>query len=77
MAASVNSSWAPRGPQPKSAEPQDALQVREAHLDLFAFTARLLECFGSDKRSGDIAGTLMNVAWNFADGGLGAASGFM
>jgi len=40
---------ATRASQTKSVEPQDALQVREPHLDAFAVVPGLLEGFGPDK----------------------------
>jgi hypothetical protein len=38
---------ASRAAQSKPTEPQDALQVREPHLDLLAIAARLLEALGA------------------------------
>jgi hypothetical protein len=55
-----------RTTESKTTEPQDALQVREPHLDALAVTPRLLECFGADERSGNVAGVLVNVAWDFS-----------
>ena len=45
--------------QSKSAELQDALQVRKPHLDLLALAPRLLKVLGANERSGDVAGMLI------------------
>ena len=45
-----------RAAQSKPTEPQDALQVREPHLDLLALTPRLLEALGTSERPGDVSG---------------------
>jgi hypothetical protein len=42
----LGASWAT---QPKATEPQDALQVREPHLDLLALTPRLLKGRGASE----------------------------
>jgi hypothetical protein len=47
---------ATRATQPKSTEPQDALQVGETHLDALAVVPGLLEGVGAGKRSSNIAG---------------------
>ena len=52
--------------QPKPAELQDALQVREPHLDLLALTSRLLKAFGASVRSGDVSGVLVDIARDLA-----------
>jgi hypothetical protein len=52
--------------QSKPAELQDALEVRKPHLDLLALAPRLLEVLGANERSGDVAGTLMDIARNLA-----------
>ena len=57
---------AKRATQSKPAELQDALQVREPHLDLLALTPRPLEGLGASKRSGNVSCTLMDVARNLA-----------
>ena len=36
--------------------------MREPHLDLFAFTSRLLEAFGVRERTGNVSGVFMDVA---------------
>ena len=59
--------------QSKSAELQDALQVRKPHLDLLALTSRRLEALGASERPGDVAGVLMNVARDLAKGDLRTA----
>jgi hypothetical protein len=53
---------ASRTTQSKPAELQDALQVREPHLDLLALTAWLLEGFGGRKRTGNVSGAFMDIA---------------
>jgi hypothetical protein len=45
-----------RAAQSKPTEPQDALQVREPHLDLLALTPRLLEALGTSERPGNVSG---------------------
>ena len=52
--------------QPKPAELQDALQVREPHLDLLAFPSRLLEALGAGERPGNVSGALMDIARDLA-----------
>ena len=52
--------------QSKPAELQDALQVREPHLDLLALTPRLLEALGASERPGDVPGMLMDIARDLA-----------
>jgi hypothetical protein len=46
---------AARSAQSQTAEPQDALQVREQHFDALALTARLLEGVRLGNRTGHIA----------------------
>jgi hypothetical protein len=53
---------AARSAQSQSAEPQDALQVREQHLDALALTARLLEGARLGYRTGHIARFLIDAA---------------
>ena len=63
MAANVNSNWAPLGPRrAQPAEPENALEVGEQHLDALSITARLLECFGLCHCPGNIAGWLVEAA---------------
>ena len=52
--------------QSKSAELQDALQVRKPHLDLLALTSRYLEALGASERPGNVPGVLMEVARDLA-----------
>ena len=66
MAARTNSSWAPRGPQSKPAELEDALQVRKPHLDLLPLASRLLKALGTGERPGDVSGVLMDIARDLA-----------
>ena len=52
--------------QSKSAELQDALQVRKPHLDLLALTLRRLEALDASERPSNVAGVLMYVARDLA-----------
>src|ERR1700746_2522727 len=52
---------AARTSQSKSSEPEDALQVREPHLDALALATRLLEGIGASERSGDITSALIDA----------------
>ena len=56
----------PRSAQAKPAQPQDALQVGEQHLDAFSVSARLLESLGLTERTSDVAGILMDAALDLA-----------
>ena len=47
--------------QSKSAELQDALQVRKPHLELLALTSRLLKIFGASERPGDVPGVFKDA----------------
>ena len=67
---------AARAAQAKTAEPQNALQVRKPHLDAFTVMPRLFERFGPGERPCDIAGALVDAAGNLAGRCMGAASGF-
>ena len=58
----LSASWTT---QSKPTELQDALQVREPHLDLLALMSRLLEALGASERPGNVAGVLMDVARDF------------
>ena len=40
---------ASRAPQSKPSEPQDALEVREPHLDLLTLAPRLIEALGASE----------------------------
>src|SRR6478752_4472428 len=51
----LSASWTA---QSKPPELQDALQVREPHLDLLAFMPRLLEALGTSERPGNVPGML-------------------
>src|SRR5262249_16904358 len=59
----------------KATKPEDALQVREPHLDALAFSARLLEGFGANPRPRDISGALIDAAGDPAKRSLGTAPG--
>ena len=52
--------------QSKSAELQDAFQVRKPHLDLLALAPRLLEALGASERPGNVPGVLMYVTRDLA-----------
>jgi hypothetical protein len=70
MAASVST---PLASQAQAAEPQNALEMREQHLDLLAIAARLRKGFGLGERARDIARRLINAAQDLALPGLGKA----
>src|SRR5690242_5851341 len=53
---------AARAAQTQSGEPQDALQVREPHLDALAVMPRLLEGRGAGQRSSKVPGPLVEAA---------------
>src|SRR5262249_33614680 len=63
-----------RAAQAQSAEPQNALEMREQHLDLLTIAARLRESCCLCDRTGNIACRLVNAAHDFALRGLGTAS---
>src|SRR5678816_998593 len=58
----------------QSAEPKNALQVCEQHLDLFAITARLLECLSLCQRTGNVTRFLVDAARDPANRRLWTAS---
>ena len=62
--------------QPEPTELQDALQVREPHLDLLALAPRLLEALGASERPRDISGVLMDIARDLTRWFFWAALGF-
>jgi hypothetical protein len=55
-----------RSTQSKPTELQDALQVREPHLDLLALMSRLLKAFGASERPGNVSGMLVDIARDLA-----------
>jgi hypothetical protein len=59
----LSTSWTT---QSKPTELQDALQVREPHLDLFTLMPRLLEALGSSERPGNVSGMLVDIARDLA-----------
>jgi hypothetical protein len=65
-----------RSTQSKPTELQDALQMREPHLDLLALPPRLLEALGTGERTGKIPGVLKDVARDLACRFLWAALRF-
>ena len=62
--------------QSQSAEPQDALQVCEPHLNLLSLTSRLLEALGASKGACNVSGVFMDVARDLARGLLWGALRF-
>ena len=72
----MNSNCAPLGPaKAQSAEPENALQVCEQHLDLFAITARLLERLNHlCQRTGNVTRFLVDAARDPANRRLWTAS---
>jgi hypothetical protein len=62
---------AARTSQSKAPEPEDALQVREPHLDALALATRQLEGIGPGERSSDITSALINVARDLRCGVFG------
>src|SRR6202011_2935898 len=59
----LGASWATKS---KPTKPQDALKMREPHLNLLALTSRLLKPFGASERPGNVAGMLMDIARDLA-----------
>ena len=59
----LGASWAT---QSQPTELQDALQMREPHLDLLAFAPRLIEALGTSERPGNVSGTLMDITRDLA-----------
>jgi hypothetical protein len=55
-----------RAAQSEPPELQDALQVCEPHLDLFALMPRPLEAICSGERPGNVSGMLMDIARDLA-----------
>ena len=62
---------ATRSAQPQAAEMQDALQVREQHLDAFALTARPLEGLGLGERTRNVTSLLIDAAQDLRAGSFG------
>ena len=69
----LSTSWTT---QSKPTELQDALQVREPHLDLLALTPRLLEALGASERPRNVPGMFMDIARDLARWFLWAALRF-
>jgi hypothetical protein len=55
-----------RPTQAQTTEPKDALEMCKQHLNSFAITARVFECFGLGQRPGYITGLLVDAARNSA-----------
>ena len=69
----LSTSWTT---QSKPTELQDALQVREPHLDLLALMSRLLEALGASERPRNVPGMFMDIARDLARWLLWAALRF-
>ena len=69
----LSTSWTT---QSKPTELQDALQVREPHLDLLALMSRLLEALGASERPRNVPGMFMDIARDLARWFLWAALWF-
>jgi hypothetical protein len=59
----LGASWTAKS---KPTKPEDALKMREPHLNLLALTSRLLKAFGTNERPSNVAGSLMDVARDLA-----------
>jgi hypothetical protein len=75
MAASTNSSCAPRATKAEAAEPQNALQVCEPHLDAFPVMAWPFESCGPSQRPRDITCALVDATRNLAGRRIGTTLG--
>jgi hypothetical protein len=53
-------------PQSQPTEPQNALEVREQHLDLLAITTGLGKCLRPGERTSNIASFFVYIARHFA-----------
>src|SRR6516162_9771724 len=62
--------------QTEAAEPEDALEVGEQHFDALPVAARLLKGLGLANGTGNIAGVLVDAAWDLARWLLRTASLF-
>jgi hypothetical protein len=67
---------APWAAEPQPAATQDAFEMREQHLHFFAIAPSLRIGFSFGQRTGDIAPSLVYVAWHFAWRQSRAATGF-
>jgi hypothetical protein len=76
VAASKNSSRAPRGPRSRRRpEPEDALEVSEQHLELLASVPRAFIGRREGKCPGHVVGVFVEVARDLARGCVRAALG--
>ena len=64
-----------RPTQSQPAEPQDAFQMREQHLNTLSFTTRLFERFGLGQRAGNVAGLFIDATRDYAERRLWATLG--
>ena len=76
MAASTNSSCAPRGPRSRRRQPQNALQVRKPHLNAFTVVARPFRSCGPRQRPRDITRALIEATRNLAGRRIGTTLSF-
>jgi hypothetical protein len=58
----VNSNWAPLGHEAQSAEPEDAFEMGEQHLDALAIAARSFEGFRLGQPARHVTGLLINAS---------------
>jgi hypothetical protein len=66
---------APRPTQAQPAEPEDAFEMGEQHLDALSVTAGLLECFGLGQCPGDVTRRLIHAARTLRIGAFGQHCG--
>src|SRR5215813_12412365 len=60
-------------PKPHALEAMVGLQMREPHLDALSFVSRSGECLCFHLSPSNIAGILVQIAWDLARVGVGAA----
>ena len=60
----------------ETSEPQDALQMREPHLDAFTVVALLFKSGGPSQRPRDIASALVDAARDLTGRRIGTTLGF-
>jgi hypothetical protein len=69
----VRTAWAA---QPKSPEPQNALEMRKQHLDALAIAARAFESFSLGQGTSNVASILVHIAHDPARGHIRTAFWF-
>jgi len=62
-----------KSPKPHALEAMVGLQMREPHLDALSFVSRSGECLCLHLSPSDITGILVQIAWDLARIGVGAA----